>query len=259
MKAKPFCYLYKLLTRGELWFGSANAFNDPFDTAITYNFEGYDSSIAEEYIRDLINNRGENLSQHEKDLYISKYLNDFKQPGCIATLNEVLVRQQYNNYGICSLSATNDNLLLWAHYCLNHTGVCIGIDVQTIMNFSDSLSKSNDHIDIIPVIYKDKMPKANYFEAMRNPDNHNHFIEFIGTKSSHWSYEQETRLIYFKHAHSTINFGTSLVKELILGCKTDPKIKKALLKIHKYKFPHVRIYEAKKDTESFKLDFAELS
>lgn len=38
-----------------------------------------------------------------------------------------------NNTWLCSLSKVNDSILMWAHYCYNHKGVCIGLDIDKVM------------------------------------------------------------------------------------------------------------------------------
>ena len=38
-----------------------------------------------------------------------------------------------NETWICSLSKVYDSLLMWSHYCYNHKGVCIGLDIDKVM------------------------------------------------------------------------------------------------------------------------------
>ena len=38
-----------------------------------------------------------------------------------------------NDTWLCSLSKVNDSLLMWSHYCYNHKGICIGIDIDKVM------------------------------------------------------------------------------------------------------------------------------
>ena len=38
-----------------------------------------------------------------------------------------------NETWLCSLSKINDSILMWAHYCYNHKGICIGLDLDKIM------------------------------------------------------------------------------------------------------------------------------
>ena len=38
-----------------------------------------------------------------------------------------------NNTWLCSLSKVNNSLLMWSHYCYNHKGVCIGLDMYKVI------------------------------------------------------------------------------------------------------------------------------
>ena len=41
-----------------------------------------------------------------------------------------------NETWLCSLSRINDSLLMWSHYCWNHSGVCIGLDLDILLEKS---------------------------------------------------------------------------------------------------------------------------
>ena len=45
--------------------------------------------------------------------------------------NDALNRR--NDTWLCSLSKIHDSLLMWSHYCYNHKGVCIGLDLDKVM------------------------------------------------------------------------------------------------------------------------------
>ena len=38
-----------------------------------------------------------------------------------------------NSTWLCSLSKVKDSILMWSHYCHNHEGVCIGLDLDKVM------------------------------------------------------------------------------------------------------------------------------
>ena len=38
-----------------------------------------------------------------------------------------------NETWLCSLSKVYDSLLMWSHYCYNHKGVCLGLDIDKVM------------------------------------------------------------------------------------------------------------------------------
>jgi hypothetical protein len=79
---------------------------------------------------------------------------------------------------ICSLTADNANILLWSHYSDSHRGFCIGFDTSKLpFNLA------------IRVKYQDSYPTVSY------PMDQNEALSVLATKSSHWEYEQEYRVV----------------------------------------------------------------
>lgn len=84
--------------------------------------------------------------------------------------------------GVLCLSTKFDDLLMWAHYGSNHTGVCIGFD----SGFSPFRSARR-------VAYTDARP-AIPFRSHVCPDE-KLLEDLLFTKSTHWSYESEVRCL----------------------------------------------------------------
>ncbi len=113
--------------------------------------------------------------------------------------------------GLLCFSEDKYNPVQWAHYADNHKGVCLGFDIpakklRKVKYISERLAK----------------------ETLDKPDCNE---KLLTTKFSHWSYEQERRLIIdlSKYSvdgkgHRFEDFGNDMVlKEVYLGCKSGPK------------------------------------
>jgi len=101
------------------------------------------------------------------------------------------------------------NPVQWAHYADNHKGVCFGFEVP-----------------------EKKLRKVKYVskrlarDTLGQPDCNE---KLLTTKFSHWSYEQERRLIlelanYFSDSNGLRfeDFGNNMVlKEVYIGCKSE--------------------------------------
>lgn len=101
--------------------------------------------------------------------------------------------------GVVSLSETQHNLLMWAHYANQHQGICIGYNTNVFENviFPDFLK--------LPLI--DNPIKINYdskktfdYKYELNFENLNSFMKSVltkvlTTKGDDWIYEKEHRLI----------------------------------------------------------------
>ena len=96
----------------------------------------------------------------------------------------------YNCVGILSLSATPDNLLMWAHYAEGHTGFVLMLDGSHDFfkgnNPSPRIAKG--FVKPEPVQYKSERPQT----SIEDPP-----LEILLIKSSDWKHEKEWR--YLKH------------------------------------------------------------
>lgn len=98
---------------------------------------------------------------------------------------------QRNNTWLCSLSKVNDSILMWTHYCFNHKGVCIGLDLEKVM---ESVPPLFGELYIKPMVIN-----VQYQNIIERPNAY-HNIDGIykyqwQTKAKEWEYEQEVRLV----------------------------------------------------------------
>lgn len=112
-------------------------------------------------------------------------------------------------YGLLCFSEDKYNPVQWAHYADNHKGVCLGLDIP-----------------------EKKLRKVKYVverlarETLNQSDCNE---KLLTTKFSHWSYEQERRLIIELNNNSINESGLRFedfseditLKEVYIGCKSD--------------------------------------
>ncbi len=96
-----------------------------------------------------------------------------------------------NDTWLCSLSKINDSLLMWSHYCYSHKGLCIGLDIDKVM---ESVPPMFGTLYLHPLVVE-----VQYKNLIERPDTHNcknniHCYQW-GTKGKDWEYEQEVRLV----------------------------------------------------------------
>lgn len=80
--------------------------------------------------------------------------------------------EKLKGYRVCSLSESNSEILLWAHYSAGLQGICIELELP----------------DSCPDLYEVKYV-GNVPEKISNP------IDYLTTKLDCWSYEKEYRFI----------------------------------------------------------------
>ena len=93
---------------------------------------------------------------------------------------------------ICSLSKVNNSAVMWSHYCDNHTGICIGLDMDKVMKCCPPLfSTIYDKPIEIEVKYQVLLEYPNA------TDSDGFFYQWQ-VKAKEWEHEQEVRLVAVK-------------------------------------------------------------
>jgi hypothetical protein len=118
-------------------------------------------------------------------------------------------------YGLLCFCEIWRNPVMWAHYASNHSGVCYGFDVQV-----DKLIKV-DYVEdrIVASIDLSTVPLIIAGHTA---------VKLISTKFSHWSYEQEFRILIDIASKSNNDglifetFSSSMqLREVLIGCKSN--------------------------------------
>lgn len=180
---------------------------------------------------------------------------------------------KYNNYPkdryntmVCSLSKVNNSILMWSYYG-NHSGVCIGIDIDKVkQNLQGHIQLLNVELLELQVQYKNIIEKPDIFRDYREM-----IIYQLSTKADEWKHEQEVRLvlsdpissstsvplrkdeIYVNHSISRIVIGGECFESLYLGINIDKTDKCKITKIAQHINPQMKIYQMKPDADEFKI------
>ncbi|MDO7850396.1 DUF2971 domain-containing protein [Hymenobacter convexus] len=93
--------------------------------------------------------------------------------------------------GIFSLAARPDDLKLWSHYASNHTGFCVGYEVEQLEKFNSDARYTNYKIQ---VEYSER-PATLDLADITGRNIVTFLQKTIGTKHPEWEHEAETRII----------------------------------------------------------------
>lgn len=123
-----------------------------------------------------------------KRLYMAKFteLNDPMEGAYVANLNNQdvglatlkMLRNDKDNWRICSMSKKHDNILMWAHYADSNKGCCIECSVI-----------SNQGVDNINVGYVQEIQQIDSYDPDKTAK------EVLTQKLKCWSYEDEVRIM----------------------------------------------------------------
>ena len=119
----------KTLIKNELWFGSPQNLNDPFESHFEIEFKGGDLPTYEILTK-----------YYEEELQISNALKD-KLMYCSIDINyflkdikEAILKSLKEKSGICSFSKSYLNTKMWSHYADSHKGICLIFDKKILLN-----------------------------------------------------------------------------------------------------------------------------
>jgi hypothetical protein len=201
----------KILSSSELWFSQCSKMNDPFEGR-PYIPRESDLSVLTERLKHLVLKRSAHLSDAEAYQFAFDEIREkFSDAMADTTWQNIQsgIISAIDRVGVFCFSAVNNNVLMWAHYAVEHTGFCIEFDAETPGSFFNDARK---------VIYQNNYPVIQAYEDMGNI----HLASTqsaILTKSSDWEYEQEYRVLmgagpgnrsYSEELMTGIYFGRSM-------------------------------------------------
>lgn len=235
--------------KNEIWFSLGAQFNDPFDCKPPLKI------LSKESMKLFLLEKLENASTLSEDdvrklaqLNFDEFTNNLNDTGSdiahiVNTFFSVI-----NKCFISCFSKVNNSLLMWSHYSYNHTGFCVGYNLEKILKTVDL----SDHGE---VSYENRIKdfleesKLEHFEkAARN---------VMFQKCEEWSYEKEYRLIHGEIAmhkddkFKNIALGENSVVTIYFGCKSLHSDREMLMS--KLKGRKIDFYLMRQSLDAFSL------
>ena len=146
-----------------------------------------------------------------------------------------------NETWLCSLSKVYDSILMWSHYCYNHKGICIGLDIDKVL---DSVPPMFGTIYLKPFVLD-----VNYYDIIERPSAYGPSAEQRmyqwTTKAKEWDWREIRRYLPLKgECFESIYFGINI----------DPTEKDTIIKYARKKLnPQINLYQMRVDDNAFKL------
>lgn len=188
-----------------------------------------------------------------------------------ASLSELVapqIREQFrskfgNEVGVVSLSEKPDSLLMWSHYTADHRGFVIEFDGTH--NFFWQPRTENDELrHLRRVEYTEERPSGTFLELGAEG--------LFLTKSSHWSYEKEWRILFSvdeadrvlnendEHPIYLKDLPMDAISAVIIGCRASDAIREEIQELTSVgqKLEHVEVFESDQNPDRFDLDIRPL-
>ncbi len=163
---------------------------------------------------------------------------------------------------VLCLAEQNDNLLMWAHYGLAHTGAVFKLNAIDDLDVPLLVAKQVKYFDEYPGLV-DEGEFVDHMLCVNRIDMGKRESELLLVKGTDWAYEHEWRI-------SITNFGYPLggfidfeepppvFGALYLGCRMPRENREELLTLAKERLPGMEVWQAIQNQRAYSLEFERL-
>lgn len=228
-------------------------FNDPFDS----QFKRQWAESLDEFLK----GRGDIPKALRKSTAFQKLMTPLYKQNLLRKtfMWELYFQHKLNNTIMLCLTENHTNLLMWAHYAVNHTGGALQY-AQTPGLADCQIQNAKQ------VRYSVNIPVFCFKEFFNNSDNAEKkramadffWDAYTLTKSAEWHYEKEWRLLEeLEEPASTVlvDFEPNELTAIYLGCRMQTKHRTEITALARAEYQHAAIYQALTHNAKFALEF----
>jgi len=270
-------YSLQTLRNNEVFFASFEMFNDPFEFSTPF-------TDLKEYFRRVRQQLQSRYSEGHIDMAAFNHLIETTRNNEDEKLQRhkevhAKIRRNMSQMGIFSMSAVNDEILLWSHYAEEHRGFCIEFDATKMslsvpasihqVQYKEEFTDLNDPtllVDFYVKMYgqlinlRKKKWNSRYTkfgQQMVKNEDANFALAVISDKYTCWSYEKEFRFVTSNHI-GLVMFDPSAVISIIFGLRMPDEDRVMLKDIcASTGKTHVKFLQAIKKVNRFGIDIVE--
>lgn len=247
-------YSLQILIDEQLWLGSPDLLNDPFEGDFIIN--NYKDLRTKEIIDLVIKIGGYNDTEYPKMFYQYSFDSMVKDDiEFLNTLYDFTSKSIKNTFGSTSFSQKCESLLMWSHYADSHKGFVLVFDREKLqLKITDDITK------LIDVKYG-SLPTINLICKENNISIHED-KDLLISKLKDWVYEQEVRIIKkstFRNDYQRLlNYDFDCISGIIYGQRMLVQNALTIRKIINEKEKDILFYRAKKSLKRDKIEFIEI-
>ena len=231
--------LERAIAHNEIYLPDPSIFNDPFDCRPLITIHKSELKRREFY-KSIIKSRFPNATGKELKLKLKNPR--FKNLKNREYLEELL-KDFIKDFGIYCLTEVADDILMWSHYSNSHTGVCLQFN---------AIMDNTIFWEAYKVNYQEDYPIVNIMDLKE----FDQFFNLFATKSTHWEYEKERRVIKTPHegGPKKYTFNPELLTGVILGARIKPEDEELIIEWVRNRKNHTNIYRAEIDNKSYRIN-----
>lgn len=172
------------------------------------------------------------------------------------------LKEILDSFFVLCLSKELENILMWGHYTRGHKGAVIEFVAQNDNFFC--ASQEVRYQDEIPNLFNNFVELMSFSDGEFSKEKRDKIFKLSAlTKSTHWSYEKEWRVL----SPFTVSDGKQFVftpfnavdvRAVYLGCKIDPNKSHEIIEVLKSDFPSAQAYNSVTSEEKYSLNFIQV-
>lgn len=236
--------LRNIVEGDRIYFSPPSKINDPFDCHVKFDNSGTKREWKKKFER-LMKDRLPGVNYQTRKIMAAQWVRE----GRHKRLENFDDTERMDEIGIFSMAEHPDNLLMWAHYASDHKGVCLQYSAKSDC---DVFGKA------VPITYSAVYPQHRYVEV----EVRDVILDYLETKSEHWSYEKEWRLFGHPKGHFSgpgeHSIPSALLVGIIFGCQVEEAFKNEVLEMAKNRTGQVQLYQAVMKDRQYGLDVIEV-
>jgi len=237
-------YHLRLLSHNEVFFSAPNRLNDPRDCTLPLLYEK--GTLEQIYNKNLENlkyvaphltskERKKEAERMAKIVYANR-----DDPARREEFRKSIAENMNKTVGVLSLSAVNDNPLMWSHYSDSQSGFCVGFDTQKMLQFIDKVAFQGIFILFDNVVYYNELPQINPYKM----SDEEVFRAMVFSKSIHWAYEEEYRLMCADRPDFALAIDSNIISRVLLGPNCSQDNEQKMIEILKTSGDNVLLFQA---------------
>lgn len=158
------------------------------------------------------------------------------------------------------VSEERDNLLMWAHYAKDHTGIVVELMSLPEIDNPLSVARKIKYQDSPPSFFTEDEWLSDIL-LQKRLDHSGLNRRYAGTKSIHWAYEKEWRAWYPSETATTDELWVDTpikpgeVKAIYLGCNANQDFCEKLSSLVNLKFVGVEMFMAEKVEGAYEIRY----
>lgn len=236
-----------IFVSNEVYFASPEKFNDPFDGGFRILCDGEQNQwVSESQALRVIREEHPEWKPEEQAEAVRQavaIIHTDRREDLRRIFETKLANDTNHIAGVLSLSAQNDNILMWSHYADKHKGICIEFRTDIV---------HSPFARAMPVVYDDEYPRFDLHEVVMNEELRSSAAWML-TKSPLWEYEKEWRVLDFEMGNGVQAFPAECISGVVLGCRTPANERRKVERWVASLSHDVALYEAKQSRTHFRL------